>query len=105
MQTPLSKVNIVEMLGLSDLPAKDRERIVSELAEMIEEKVLLRLSSVLSKEKMEELMSLLKTESDGQIAEFLETNISNFRKIISEESLACKRRLAGILDAVRAEEK
>jgi hypothetical protein len=105
MRIPLLEANIITTLGLTPLSLEERAHIVDEAAELVEARVFVRLFDVLSPEKADRLRELIASDSGPEIAIFLETEVSDFEELVSEEILAVKRDMAGLLEDVRSQER
>jgi len=82
MITELLNINLVEALGLSSLPAEQREKLIVQMSEVIENRINTEVLSILTEDEKKELDKVL--DSDSDMIEFLKSKIPNFEIMVVE---------------------
>ena len=78
--------DIIEELGLGDLPEEKKLEAVSRIGKRIQQSVVLRVIEKLSDNEKREFSELLtNTTEQKEILKFLSEKISNMEEIVSEE--------------------
>lgn len=77
--------DMIEELGLEDLPEERQLKIVSEMGDALYDRILLRLVEKLNDKEAEEMNRLLKEGKEEKINEYLEKKIPNLGAIIKRE--------------------
>ena len=86
--------NLIEALGLQNLPIEAKTQIVQDVSQVLEMRSLERAYESLSEEQQSELDTLLDSGEDQKIVEFLQTNIPNMKDIYMQEFVKVKAELS-----------
>ena len=88
------KNNIIKTLNLDNLPESEKEDIIIRIGSLIYQNVLMRILETMPDEKQDEFEKLLDENSGPEkVFEFLNTNVENFEKIVTEEAEKFRDRL------------
>lgn len=97
---PIQK-NIIEALELETLPKEEGEEILQRIGALIYQNVLMRAMETMSDKNQDEFEEILdKNAGPEEIFIFLKNKVSNFEKIIDEESEKFKNKATDIMDQV-----
>jgi len=90
---PLVHANIIEILGLQNLPEKERIKIVADSINLIETRALNQIISILDKDKQEELTEILDKEDEVRLYQFLGDHKIDIISIVEQETEQLKQEL------------
>lgn len=82
--------NIIEVLGLDDLPYLEKKEMLDTFTQTIMQSVFLREASKMPKETREEFLKVLETKNEEEIGEFLKHHCADLDKVVVEEALKFK---------------
>jgi hypothetical protein len=82
-----AQIDLIKDLGIDKLPKEEREKILSQIGEVIQQKVTLRIVEELPEEKQEDFAKILEEAGNNpeKLDNFLEENIPNVQDIVLEE--------------------
>lgn len=86
--------NLIQALGLENLPIEAKTQIVQDVSQVLEMRTLERAYESLTEEQQAALDTLLDSGEDQKIIEFLQTNISNMQELYLEEFTKVKAELS-----------
>ena len=89
----LVELDLLNNLGLDNLPEEKQEIIMAQVMESVLNRVLVRIIDALGDEKKNKFMELLEKGSDEQIREYFIDNDIDMDKFVIEESLLYKNEL------------
>jgi len=101
MSTQPQPINLLEEVGLSDLPKEHKEELLHEAGEAIYNAVMLRVFDLLPNAQQKELVALLAAQADApddaskaeDVAAFLEKNVPDFARFMHEETESLHKRI------------
>ncbi|OIP23987.1 hypothetical protein AUK11_04175 [bacterium CG2_30_37_16] len=93
----LIEKDIFELLDLKDLPQEYKDKMVSEMEDMLENRVIARLMDSLSKEDAEKFDNLPENDNNA-ITEFFKDKDINIEQITAEEALILKSDMASLIN-------
>ncbi|MGM0482416.1 MAG: DUF5663 domain-containing protein [Patescibacteria group bacterium] len=95
------KNNLLEELGLEDLPEETQTRILEAMTESLLKRITLRILEELSEEDREEFEKI-REEQDAQKTEnFLREKIPNYDEIVEEVSSSFKEEMKGHINELK----
>ena len=95
----LVETDLLQSLGLENLPEEKQEEIMTQVMESVLNRVLVRIVDALGDDKKDEFMEMLEKSDDKQIRQYLVDNKVDMDKIVVEESLLYKNELLNKIGA------
>lgn len=89
--------DILEMMGVEDLPNDKKEEIYNKMMSTIHERVMARVVDSLSEEQFAKLKEILKENSEEKFAQFAEETGIDLPQIYSEEALIYKIEMVNLV--------
>lgn len=86
--------NLIEALGLQDLPTDAKKQIIEDVSRVLELRSLEKVYEGLSEEKQSELDSLLEEANSEKLVLFLRENVQNMQEIYQQELTKIKEELS-----------
>lgn len=77
--------SLIKDLGLNDLPEKDRNEMVANLAEALQNRITTRVMDTLSDEEKKELDKIVEAGDDKKVGEYLKDRIPGLSFIEQDE--------------------
>ena len=97
---PIEK-NIIEILGLENLPREEAEEILIRAGTVIYENVLLRVMETMTEKDQDDFEKILDAEGKPEeIFSFLKERVKDFEKIVKEEAEKFKNKTSNIMDQI-----
>ena len=97
---PIEK-NIIEILGLENLPREEAEEILIRTGAVIYENVLLRVMETMTEKDQDDFEKILDAEGKPEeIFSFLKERVKDFEKIVKEEAEKFKNKTSNIMDQI-----
>ncbi len=91
MLTDLLNVNLVQELGLDQMPKEQRDAMIGQMEEVLHSRISLAALSYLSDEDKKELDKVL--DSDADLVSFLRDKIPNFDVLVAETVAGLKKEM------------
>ncbi|MDP3965162.1 MAG: DUF5663 domain-containing protein, partial [bacterium] len=90
----LVESNIIDLLGLSNLPEEKKTALTNKMAEVLESRISERVLGELSETDQKNFDTLLQANpSSEKIQEWLTAHVPNFNEITAEEALKFKKQM------------
>jgi hypothetical protein len=100
--TQLLKSNIIELLGLQDLPKEKQDDLIGKMSEVIQHRITDRLLERLPESAQPELDALIaKSASSEEFDGFLQKVIPEYNQIMAEEIAMFKQEMLDDVDILR----
>ncbi len=97
--------NLLEELGLGDLPTDEKNRLLAHIYETLEMRVGMRLAANMTDEQLKEFESFIQSNDEDGALKWLETNYPNYKDVVAEELAKLKGEIKTqskeILDATK----
>ena len=77
--------NFLKELGLAELPADEKQRMLRHIYETLEMKVGMRLASGMTDAQLEEFESFVNAKDEQGALKWLETNFPDYKKVVEDE--------------------
>ncbi len=86
--------NLLRELGLGDLPAQEKNRMLQHIYETLEMRVGMRLAEVMSQQQLDEFERLMplptdtpemRKQKEQEALRWLETNFPNYKQVVADE--------------------
>lgn len=98
----LFKANILELLGLQNLPQEQQGQMLAKMAKVVEDRISGRVAEALSPAQQADLDTLLASQaSPEQIDVFMKRSVPNFDEIAADELLKFKQEMVNNVAAVK----
>lgn len=86
--------NLLKELGLGELPADEKNKMLAHIYETLEMRVGMKLAEKMTNEQLDEFEGFIDKNDEAGALKWLETNFPNYKQVVAEE-----------LDALKAEIK
>jgi hypothetical protein len=77
--------DMIEALGLNNLPAEEKDSLVSQMSDIVSSKIILKVMETINGEEANELNGYLESGLMGKVDSFLNEKVPNFSNIIQTE--------------------
>ncbi|MFA5207854.1 MAG: hypothetical protein WC938_02745 [Candidatus Paceibacterota bacterium] len=77
--------DMIEALGLNNLPLEEKDSLVSQMSDIVSSKIILKVMETISGEEANELNGYLESGLMGKVDSFLNQKVPNFSSIIQTE--------------------
>lgn len=86
--------NLLNELGLADLPTEEKTGFLKHIYETLEMRVGMRLADQMTNEQLDEFETFYNAKDDAGAFRWLETNFPNYKDIVAEEFQKLKNEIA-----------
>ncbi|MDZ7785810.1 MAG: DUF5663 domain-containing protein [Candidatus Saccharibacteria bacterium] len=77
--------NLLVELGLGDLPAEEKNKMLGHIYETLEMRVGMKLAEQMSNDQLDEFESFINQNDESGALKWLETNFPDYKKVVAEE--------------------
>ena len=77
--------NLLTELGLGDLPAEDKNKMLSHIYETLELRVGMKLAEAMSEAQLTEFESFIDKQDEAGALKWLESNFPNYKQVVAQE--------------------
>ncbi len=77
--------NLLKELGLFELPAEERNKLLAQIYETLELRVGMRLAENMSDEQLDEFEQFIDSNDETGALKWLESNFPNYKDVVAEE--------------------
>ncbi len=77
--------NLLNELGLGDLPASEKNKMLAHIYETLELRVGMRLAEQMSDEQLDEFEGYIDRNDEAGALKWLETNFPEYKKVVADE--------------------
>src|ERR1043165_5351818 len=77
--------NLLRELGLGDLPASEKNKMLAHIYETLELRVGMRLAEQMSDEQLDEFEGFIDRNDEAGALKWLETNFPDYKKVVADE--------------------
>lgn len=77
--------NLLKELGLGDLPAEEKNKMLSHIYETLEMRVGMKLAEQMSNEQLDEFEGFIDRNDEAGALKWLETNFPDYKKVVADE--------------------
>lgn len=95
--------NLLEELGLTALPADEKQKMLAHIYETLEMRVGARLAEQMSNEQLDEFESFINAKDEAGALHWLETTFPTYKDVVKEEFEKLKTEIAGVAPQIVAE--
>lgn len=97
----LIQSNIIDVLGLRDLPVDQRDKLLAKMGEMVQDRVMDTVLARLNETQKKELDSILEQNAAGAVDAFLSTNVPDLEALVATEAARLKIEMVDDLAAMK----
>lgn len=77
--------NLLKELGLGELPADDKNKMLAHIYETLEMRVGMKLAEQMSNEQLDEFEGFINANDEAGALKWLETNFPNYKQVVADE--------------------
>src|SRR6266480_3539741 len=77
--------NLLRELGLGDLPANEKNKMLAHIYETLELRVGMRLAEQMSDAQLDEFEKFIDNKDEAGALRWLETNFPNYKQVVADE--------------------
>lgn len=77
--------NLLRELGLGDLPASEKNKMLAHIYETLELRVGMRLAEQMSDQQLDEFEGFIDRNDEAGALKWLETNFPDYKKVVADE--------------------
>ncbi len=85
--------NLLVELGLGDLPAEEKNKMLAHIYETLEMRVGMKLAEQMSNEQLDEFEGFINKSDEAGALTWLETNFPNYKDVVAAELEALKNEI------------
>lgn len=85
--------NLLNEIGLGDLPLEEKDLLLSEIYQQLELRVGTKLADAMSEEQLTEFEKFMNTEDEKGALKWLQTNFPDYPKVVAAELEGLKKEL------------
>lgn len=77
--------NLLKELGLGELPAAEKNKMLAHIYETLEMRVGMKLAEQMSNEQLDEFEAFIDRNDEAGALKWLETNFPNYKQVVADE--------------------
>lgn len=85
--------NLLKEVGLGDMPAQEKNRMLAHIYETLEMRVGMKLAEKMSNEQLDEFEGYIDRNDEPGALKWLETNFPNYKDVVASELDALKQEI------------
>ena len=97
--------NLLVELGLGELPAEEKNKMLAHIYETLEMRVGMKLAEQMSNEQLDEFESYINKNDEAGALKWLETNFPDYKQVVAEELEKLKSEIKHNSEAIVAASK
>lgn len=101
--------NLLVELGLGDLPAEEKNKMLSHIYETLEMRVGMKLAEQMTNEQLDEFEGFINQNDEAGALKWLETNFPDYKQVVAQEleklKAEIKQNAAAIVEASKSEDQ
>ncbi len=97
--------NFLKELGLDELPAEEKNKMLAHVYETLEMRVGMKLAEQMSDEQLDEFEGYVNKDDQKGALKWLETNFPNYKQVVADELEALKTEIKSNADEIIAASK
>ena len=94
--------NFLAELGLAELPAEEKKKMLAHIYETLELRVGMKLAENMSDAQLDEFEKLMDTGNESGALAWLETNVPNYKDVVASELATLKAEIAATAPQILA---
>src|SRR3990167_824207 len=92
--------NLLEELGLGNLPAEQKNSMLQHIYETLEMRVGMKLADQMSNEQLDEFEGFIDRNDEAGALKWLETNFPDYKKVVADELESLKEEIKKTSDKI-----
>ncbi len=92
--------NLLEELGLGDLPAEQKNSMLQHIYETLEMRVGMKLADQMSNDQLDEFEGFIDKNDEAGALKWLETNFPDYKKVVADELETLKTEIKGTANKI-----
>lgn len=97
--------NLLRELGLGELPADEKNKMLAHIYETLEMRVGMKLAEKMTNEQLDEFESFIDKNDEAGALKWLESNFPNYKQVVAEELEALKSEIKQVAPQIVAASK
>jgi predicted RNA-binding Zn ribbon-like protein len=77
--------NLLKELGLGELPAEEKNKMLAHIYETLEMRVGMKLAEKMTNEQLDEFEKFIDSNDEAGALKWLESNFPNYKQVVAEE--------------------
>jgi len=94
--------NLLQELGLGDLPEADRKALLRQMYDTLELRVGMTIAEQMSEEQLDEFEGFMDNKDQAGALSWLETNFPDYKKVVAAEMEKLRDEVAADAESIRA---
>ncbi len=94
--------NLLKELGLGELPASEKNRMLTHIYETLEMRVGMKLAENMTNEQLNEFEGFIDRNDEAGALKWLETNFPNYKQVVAEQLEALKAEIKAVAPQIVA---
>jgi hypothetical protein len=94
--------NLLKELGLGDLPAADKNKMLAHIYETLEMRVGMKLAEQMTNDQLDEFESFIDRNDEAGALKWLETNFPNYKQVVADELDGLKKEIQAAAPQIMA---
>ena len=94
--------NLLQQLGLGDLPEEDRKALLQQMYQTLELRVGMTIAEQMSEEQLDEFEGFMDNKDQAGALSWLETNFPDYKKVVAAEMEKLRDEVAADAESIRA---
>lgn len=94
--------NLLKELGLGELPAEEKNKMLAHIYETLEMRVGMRLAEQMTNEQLDEFEGFIDRNDEAGALKWLETNFPDYKQVVADELDKLKNEIKASADAIMA---
>src|SRR6185295_5057867 len=86
--------NLLRELGLGELPAAEKNKMLAHIYETLEMRVGMKLAEQMSNQQLDEFESYIDRNDEAGALKWLETNFPNYKQVVADELENLKKEIS-----------
>ena len=92
--------NLLKELGLGNLPADEKNKMLAHIYETLEMRVGMKLAEKMTNEQLDEFEGFIDKNDEAGALKWLEGNFPNYKQVVADELAALKDEIKGTADQI-----
>lgn len=97
--------NFLKDLGLDELPAEEKNKMLAHIYETLEMRVGMKLAEQMSDEQLDEFEAYVNKDDQEGALKWLETNFPDYKQVVADELEALKKEISSNVEQIIAASK
>ena len=94
--------NLLKELGLGDLPAAEKNKMLAHIYETLEMRVGMKLAEQMTNDQLDEFEAFIDRNDEAGALKWLETNFPNYKQVVADELENLKKEISAAAPQIMA---